>query len=192
MRQFPNYYPNAVTGGDPSKRLNFNDYQEFGEMCTGDFSASLRAIGEFIGDASGDCISYNGLPCSNSDQCPDALYGGSTGTCLEADEDGVMVEYSSAENDGVGFCDTGVILRMLQGEGGVSIEENDYCIPDSVNAMRTERPSCVVDPSFYRWVECPASSSAIAFEWTRDTQAEVFRRFAGYDIEVVYTVAPAF
>ena len=56
MRQFPNYYPNAITGGDEDKRLDFENFQEFGEICTGDFSASLRAIGEFIGDAPGACI----------------------------------------------------------------------------------------------------------------------------------------
>ncbi len=190
MRQFPNYYPNAVTGGDDEKRKDFENFQEFGEICTGDFSASLRAIGEFISNASGDCITDNVLPCRNSSECPSALYGDSAGTCLANDGSGNITEFSGNEDDG--FCDTGVILRLVQGEGSLPVEENEYCIPESINAMRTESPSCVIDPSRYTWEVCPASASAIAFEWVGIEPAAVAQRLAGYQLELIYNATIEF
>ncbi len=173
MRQFPNYYPNAVTGGDDEKRTNFEDFQEFGEMCTGDFSSSLSAIGEFIGDVSASCIDDRVLPCEESSQCPAALFGGAEPTCR-------------TDLKSEGFCDTGIILRLTEGEGSRPIAENRYCIPESINAMRTERPSCVIDSTFYEWVTCPASNDAITFEWSGASSAEVARELTGYQLEVIY------
>ena len=190
MRQFPNYYPNAVTGDDPDKRLDFENYQEFGEICIGDFSASLRAIGEFISNASGDCITDTVLPCANSDECPSALYGGGAGTCLKHDEQGRTGQFSGDAADG--FCDTGIILRLVQGEGSLPIEDNEYCIPESINAMRTERPSCVIDPSRYSLEVCPASASATTFEWVGAAPAAVAQRLAGYDLELIYNATIEF
>jgi hypothetical protein len=173
MRQFPNYYPNAVTGGDEEKRLDFENFQEFGEICTGDFSASLRAIGEFIGDAPGACITDRVYPCEATSECPAPLFGDAEPVCRTD----LGVE---------GFCDTGIILRLLQSDDGRPIEENAYCIPESINAMRTERPSCVVDPSRYDWVPCSANGGAITFEWVGASTGEVTRELAGYELEVVY------
>jgi hypothetical protein len=190
MRQFPNYYPNAVTGGDEEKRLDFENFQEFGEICTGDFSASLRAIGEFISNASGDCITEDVLPCRDSSECPAPLYGEGVGTCLANDGAGNIAEFSGEEP--AGFCDTGVILRLVQGEGSLAVEDNEYCIPESINAMRTERPSCVVDPSRYSWQVCAASASAISFQWEGAEPAAVAQRLAGYDLELIYNATIEF
>jgi hypothetical protein len=46
MRQFPNYYPNALTGGDAEARANFADVQEQGALCSGDIPGAMRGIGE--------------------------------------------------------------------------------------------------------------------------------------------------
>jgi hypothetical protein len=44
MRQFPVYFPNERSGGDP---LNFAN-QDFGWMCAGDFSPALTALGQLV------------------------------------------------------------------------------------------------------------------------------------------------
>ncbi len=46
MRQFPNYYPNAASGGSEATRTDFDNVKEAGEICAGDLSDVMRGVGE--------------------------------------------------------------------------------------------------------------------------------------------------
>ncbi len=120
MRQFPNYYPNAVTGGDDEKRRDFKNFQDFGEICAGDFSSSLGAIGDFVSTSMARCITDRVTPCSASDECEDAPFGGTSGTCLAPDGSGGLAEIDGEEP--LGFCDTSITLSLLRGDGALPLD----------------------------------------------------------------------
>lgn len=176
IRQFANYYPNQVSKDDP---LNFA-LQEVGWMCIGNFAPALTAIAEFLVGLDPACVLEDVYPCESDNECPSQLYSGQSGTCTTHPVDGKGK-----------FCDSGIILQLVLTDPSAAqfadITQNPYCLPESIGQLKTDTPSCIVNPSQYTWGKC-AGANGLTFNWNEPTTT-VGQKLTGYELQLVYNAA---
>ncbi|MEM1349378.1 MAG: hypothetical protein AAGI01_12525 [Myxococcota bacterium] len=181
MRQFPSFFPRrrteeyAQTQGISVEeaRLDFDNVQEDSAICQGTFRPVLQAISQFLANIETGCISDDVFPCDADTVCPDHVLSDEAGTCQSTD-------------GGKQFCDSGVLLRVQRIPGAnVDIEQLDICQPGSIDALRAEDSSCIVDRSEYTWTTCARNANGITFQWNSDPTL-VAQKLAGYKLELIY------
>jgi hypothetical protein len=182
IRQFLNYFPNDRSKGDP---LNF-DLKDTGWICQGDFSPALTAIGQFIGRNPTGCIQDAVYPCERDADCPASAYGGLPGKCLPFGQEDAQTK----------FCDTGIMITIerdpQQNATVADINNQEYCLDGTIGVLpgkgrTTKSNACVVDPSRYEWIACPAGRG-IQLKW-EEPDATVATKLAGYNINQIFNVA---
>ena len=177
-RQFVNHYPReVVTQNGPGARLDFSQTEPLGWMCADTFGPPLQAIGSFEPYPPESCIAESLLRCGDEGACPDRLFNGA-GQCQEVREEGL---------ESLRFCDSGLTLwatRDREREANFPLEENPYCIRDSVGWFGPG--TCVIDYSLYQWQHCRTGRRGVRFEWNERRGA--LTALTGHDLEVVYTV----
>lgn len=168
LRAFPpeQFFPQPNTNA-PNDPLT-------GWMCVGDFSPALRAIGEFLSNASGGCITREIFPCDSDSDCPSFPYTGTAGSC------------QPRPNADTGYCDSALQVRAVMRDAAQlpNLENSGYCIPESVND-RGLANGCVIDSSRFSFVACEGDNvSGVRLQWADENGAR--NALLGADIQMRY------
>ncbi len=148
-----------------------------GWLCAGDFSPALTAIGQFVGNIGGGCISRSIYPCETDSECPSFPFSNTPGACIDRP--------GSAE--GVKYCDSGIQVRVEltspTSENLDKLSSNGYCVQGSVGDSSFPN-GCVVDPSKYAFNACPAGLEGVKLEWNDEIDAK--NGLVGTSLEIRY------
>ncbi len=147
-----------------------------GWLCAGDFSPALTAIGEFVGNIGGGCISRSIYPCQESSECPSFPFSNTPGQCIDR-----------PGSDGEKYCDSGIQVRVELTSPTVEnlegLKAKGYCVEGSIGDSSFPN-GCVVSPGKYVFNACPAGLAGVKLQWNDETDAK--NALVGTTLEIRY------
>lgn len=148
-----------------------------GWLCVGDFSPALTAIGQFVGNIGGGCISRSIYPCTDDgEQCPNFPFSETPGACVDR-----------PGSDGEKYCSSGIQVRVAltspTEENLEGLKSRGYCVEGSVG--HSSFPSgCIISPSKYAFDACPAGLEGVKLVWNDEADAK--NALVGTSLEIRY------
>lgn len=148
-----------------------------GWLCAGDFSPALTAIGQFVGNIGGGCISRSIYPCEENSECPSFPFSNTPGQCIDR----------PGSTTGEKYCDSGIQVRVEltspTAENLETLKSKGYCVDGSLGDNSFPN-GCVVSPSKYVFNACPAGLEGVKLEWNDEVDAK--NGLVGTSLEIRY------
>lgn len=177
MRQFANHYPNqVVTRYGEEARLDFDQLEPLGWMCTDSFAQPLEELARRL-SSDRECVVSHAGQCTTDEECGPRPHEEGEGRCLHPDQ-----------GDATGVCADSMLLMLDQGGDGPAIEEvaDDYCVSGSLTRLAGRPASCVVRYDLYALSPC-VSGAGLWFSWHDQALAtQMAQRLPGFRLNMVY------